>query len=238
MDQVNCPSDASSSLPPLRIASGCLSPVWNMGFRPCGRCEQCQRQDGWRWAQRALVEMKLRPTVFATWTFRPRGKHWVPTRDNTWPDVQKCLKRMRNDGLDFRYLCAPEFGDLRGRHHFHLLLHGEVNTKQARRYWRQGITHARRAIPSDAQYVADYASKQSGRKCASLRYGLPDKGDLTHGIVAEIFKHFPKARIEGVSDIVLPYQQQKKITSDVRADVPLLPKAALARIEKGWNADP
>lgn len=219
-----------------RIANGCLSPVWSMGWRMCRHCSVCQELDAWSWENRFRIEALGTKTFFATWTLRPRGKHWVPTRDNTWPDIQKALKRMRSNGHDFRYFCAPEFGDTKGRHHYHLLFHGNGLTARAvRNHWKQGYTHARVARQGDGSYIGKYAAKQPGRKCASLRYGLPDKAVLpANPMISEIFKCFAKAEIRAIGKTKLPYAQRKKLTKELRSTQPYkpIPPVALQRIDR------
>ena len=151
----------------------CDDPKWCgvAGFRPCRKCEACRRYDEWFWSSRARLEAIGVRTLFATYTFRPRGDKWLPSDAEVWPDIRNMFKRMRINGLRFRYFCAAEFGDEFGRHHYHVLFHGDIKVRQCRSYWRQGISHARLARKEDFEYVAKYACKQAGRKRASVAYG-------------------------------------------------------------------
>lgn len=205
----------------MRVAGGCLSPVWKfMQLRPCRTCDVCRRNDQWQWEQRGQLEAKFAPkTIFLTLTFRPRSGGWLPTDQEVWPDVDKYLKRMRKAGHSFRYLAAPELGDRNGRHHYHLLLHTSSAALPFRRNWKQGFTHARHASKADIRYVAEYAAKQSGRKRASLGYGTRDLSSaLEHDMVTRTLQLFPRARIRAVDGITLPSKVRKTVTPKVEPD--------------------
>ena len=184
------PNMARVPLTALQQAKRCREPVWTpIGFQKCRRCALCVEYEAWQWQERVKIEMRKRGEsriVFATWTFRPRGKNWTPTVEGCKQEVTKVLKRMRHAHPSLRYLSATEFGDERGRVHQHFLFHGLSLAKQARTPWKQGYTHARWARAHDIRYVAEYCAKDqsTGRRMVSLNYG-----NLFQGNVNEILEN-------------------------------------------------
>lgn len=213
-----------ASSPALSVvqAVGCLNPVWNMGFRKCRVCDECKRYEEWSWVQRAKLECQLHNldrVVFGTWTFRPRGNGWNPSPETCKEDAIKSIRRLRDkvEGY-FGYLGAIEFGDERGRIHFHFLAFGLPTAKLARSVWQQGFTHARWVKVGDLEnddevaYVAAYQKNQTGgRRMVSKNFGSVEKKALRETGLAEIWRIFPQARILRIGETTSPYAVRSKM---------------------------
>jgi len=218
-----------------RLANGCEKPVWNalVGHTGCRRCAVCRSNEQWKWKNRALLETAAhQATYFVTLTMRPRSPGWEPTRENMKKDLQDYLKRLRKKGA-FRYLAAPEYGDTRGRFHWHLLIHTDdksINTKSTRNHWKQGITHARKTNKR-ANYVTKYIAKEDGRKQASLKYGEAIKEHLAaNDTLREIFGRFDNAKLKSVGTTKVPHKQAKRINHELHSETPKIQFTATHRL--------
>lgn len=151
---------------PVRIATGEL-----IACRNCYRCRQEAVND---WVGRALCEAAFSSaTLLATFTYRGAGPE---TAILTYPDIQKCLKRLRRDGFKVRYIVAGEYGSLKGRAHWHVILFfrgrvpdlgGELGRNVEWPYWPHGFTQFKRPDAGGFRYVLKYLLKYEdgqGRK--------------------------------------------------------------------------
>lgn len=88
----------------------------------CGQCVGCRLERSRVWAVRCMDESSLySANVFITLTYD--NEHLPPDNGLHYRDFQLFMKRLRNkygDGIRF-YMCG-EYGELRGRPHFHALL--------------------------------------------------------------------------------------------------------------------
>lgn len=154
-----------------------LSNTESVLCHPCHRCTNCRNMLRWRWVGRVLAQREtclrigIEP-VFLTWTYgddryihfqngvlpHPHADHLV------YSDVQKCLKRMRRDGLDFSAAVVGEYGERRGRAHFHAALfpndhsfpeYREGMTKYDK-YWEHGHVDAKVFNEERAAYLCAY----------------------------------------------------------------------------------
>lgn len=102
------------------------------------------------------------------------------------PELTKWLKRVRKEsGATLRYLLVAE-AHKTGLPHYHLLVHersgSAVGERTLRRQWTLG--HSKFNLvdegdPRAARYVCKYLAKAAeARVRASIRYGLPNRGDL------------------------------------------------------------
>lgn len=89
--------------------------------KPCGDCWQCRENRINDYCGRAMCEASTsKHTCFITMTYAPREDlaHKVVTPRH----FQLFMKLLRRAGHKVRYLVTGEYGDLKGRAHFHALL--------------------------------------------------------------------------------------------------------------------
>ncbi|AXH74992.1 MAG: replication initiator protein [Microviridae sp.] len=183
---------------------------------PCRQCEACLKFIAYHWRMRAQTELQAaQRTWMVTFTCRPDFHVWIDhvcatRKGNFWaqpPDkifaartkvfgeeITKYLKRLRKQsGAKIRYLLIAETHDglatsdfLRGRPHFHMLLH-ETETKLSKSFiqgqWHHGHTGCKLADSGASWYVSKYITKaKQARVRASLRYGL-----IKHEVIKSIY---------------------------------------------------
>lgn len=140
----------------------------------CWQCEENYIND---WTGRCLAEAQYSTSTCAlTLTYRDQDdlSHKVLHPQH----FQVFMKRLRNDGYKVRYLVAGEYGTLRGRAHFHVLLFFYGNapkipnkTNAHIKYWDKGHVFADWSADHRAvRYVAKYALK-------NFRYDDEDNPD-------------------------------------------------------------
>lgn len=137
---------------------------------PCGHCARClaerQAQLSFRIEQEAL-----RPDVvsalFVTLTYRTDCLPSDFSLDKC--DVQRYLKRLRitlerryGKELRLRYFLCGEYGEEKGRPHYHaiLLFNRSVDWRIIQSTWSKGIVDIAQYTPARGGYVAKYSVKQ------------------------------------------------------------------------------
>lgn len=108
----------------------CITPsyIWiekGPGFEkipvPCKQCWRCKANRVNDYVGRSLCEASTSDSVCAlTLTYAPRDD--LSDKVLTPRHFQAFIKRLRNAGHKIRYLVAGEYGELRGRAHFHAVL--------------------------------------------------------------------------------------------------------------------
>lgn len=168
---------------------------------PCRKCEKCLTFRRMRFRQRMINEIVTadnqgRRTWFITLTFSAmhlagiiaeKVKAGRGTVESTaYAHVQAYFKRLRKwgdkKGVSFRYAAVAEYGEQKGRLHYHLLLSETGKFPLPKRVietrWRSHV-NARlvdcsgdRGIAGAASYVAKYATKAAGTRLrTSQHYG-------------------------------------------------------------------
>lgn len=87
----------------------------------CRKCWQCRAQRVKDYVGRASLEMLYNADAAfsVTLTYKGECTNAVVLQ---YRDVQLFLKRLRNDGYKVRYMVAGEYGGLKGRAHWHIVL--------------------------------------------------------------------------------------------------------------------
>lgn len=172
---------------------------------PCGECEQCQARRAKQWTERCVAEAQLwKHNVVINLTYDdenlPKNRFVIDesgerveapfeTPDTfeyptlKYSDVQKFLKDLRRywkyhyneDGI--RFVQAGEYGDKRGRPHYHLIMfnlnvrdledHGttpkggkEFLSKTIQKIWNKGWVTLGEVTRESIQYIANYTLKK------------------------------------------------------------------------------
>lgn len=82
--------------------------------------------------------------------------------------VQDMLKRLRKAGFQVRYMCAGEYGEKKGRAHWHIILFFKdrgpdlaVDTRVSWEFWPYGLVYAQNANYEGFRYLLKYTLKQA-----------------------------------------------------------------------------
>lgn len=159
---------------------------------PCGKCEECKKVNRNEWFIRCVYEWKnhdYKNTYFYTLTYN--NEH-LPTLDGLpifrKRDLQLFLKRLRarlaSYDIKLKYLITCEFGELKGRSHYHALfyLDKEINQywffKFVQQSWIYGFVKPGQNVgfvnsTSGIQYVVKYVTKDYSHTDLALPYYAP-----------------------------------------------------------------
>ena len=96
-------------------------PVWEQQPKPCGDCWRCRQNRVNDYVGRALCEAQMSVHV-ATVNLTYRDQSDNSHREITPRHFQMFMKSLRNAGHKIRYLVAGEYGEGKGRAHFHAIL--------------------------------------------------------------------------------------------------------------------
>lgn len=179
-------------LKPLKLSSGLTIRI------PCQKCWQCRSDRVTNWTGKVIAESKTSVAVdFITLTManvsynethpkEQQVKKPVPNGYEkllVYPDFQKYMKRVRKK-YPCRYVVAGEYGDQKGRAHWHIIMFwlrerpprrdwawqkhkwikkGSDEHLYGREYqdefWPHGMVHYRKFDQGSAQYVCKYLRK-------------------------------------------------------------------------------
>lgn len=164
-------------------------------YGPCRKCQKCLTFRTMQWRERIETELKaVERSWFVTLTFAPIHLAGVIAEANAkmkgpvgqaeierqaYSHVQRYLKRLRKSGARFRYFAVSEYGEEKGRLHYHLLIHelnpGHVTWMLLDKKWRSFVyANLVRKAGASASYVSKYISKSISRPIASGRYGAKE----------------------------------------------------------------
>lgn len=172
------------------VGRGKWSDSANMSL-PCGSCVGCKITRSQEWASRCVHELREHHSaIFATLTYEDK---YLPADGSLVPaHLRDFLKRLRREvelerpwvfvnppgslyHRKLRFMACGEYGDLRGRPHYHAILFGVsfpdaqrvtsslYNSAQLERTWRYGNVNFGEVTRASAAYVAGYTAKSLGR---------------------------------------------------------------------------
>lgn len=152
----------------------------------CGMCLGCKADHARDWSIRCYHEAQHHDrNCFITPTYDP--EHLPPHGTLNKSDLQKFFRRLRKTGLKFRYFACGEYGEKKGRPHYHVVMFGyrphqktlrRVSKKGHPQYlskiftdcWPHGEVTWGEFHPSAASYVASYTAD----KLKSFAFDTPD----------------------------------------------------------------
>lgn len=167
-------------------------------FGPCRKCEKCRLFKQLQWRDRMVAELKASPRSWlVTLTFSEvhlagilaeayklkYASEQERVEHAAYAHVQRYLKRIRKKCGTFRYVAVPEYGTLKGRLHYHLLIHenpervGRVTYRSLDTSWRSFVDASLvRSSAGGGSYLSKYLTKAIARPRASKSYGSPPYG--------------------------------------------------------------
>lgn len=170
---------------------------------PCGQCPVCRQKKAGEWALRLMFESRLYPIdkiAFVTLTYSP--EHLPKNYSLVSTEISSFVKRLRKhlsirNASKIRYFGCGEYGDMRGRPHYHLLIFNidKENLDCIKKSWNLGLIDIQqpRSTGSVESYVAGYVAKKQPK----ISYGasrIPPYHRQSQGLgwnfVDKTFPHF------------------------------------------------
>ncbi len=151
----------------------CLNPlkIADVGFVACRECWQCRETRVDDWVGRNIAESRTATASHVvTLTYgRDRttgGTDHIRAAVLTYSDVQKYLKLLRFNGFPVRYFVVGEYGSMKSRAHWHIILYwqGPVPDHVLRenfmeRHWPHGWSYWDKSSPEAVRYACKYLLK-------------------------------------------------------------------------------
>lgn len=217
-----------------------------MEIFPCGKCLECRKQHSAGWAFRIQNELKYSTKAyFITLTYDtdhvPITKNGLMTLQRS--HVQAYFKRLRKDGLQFKYYCMGEYGSKRKRPHYHIIMmfKGIINSwdveKKIHKHWNLGEVHIGKGNESTIKYTLKYITKgkvvpqfknddrQQERSLSSIHLGINyvnEKSKNWHK--ADLYNRFYLPEKDGIKVKMIRYYKEK-----------LYPKVQRDKISNYWK---
>lgn len=206
---------------------------------PCGRCIDCKIRRTTDWTTRATHEASLHEdNSFLTLTFSEEGLALRELQRGTHPydldvrDWQLFAKRLRKQGLKFRYFQVGEYGDESLRPHYHAVIFGEAfrgdgekwidekghpiwTSKRIEKAWPYGIHTIGEATPETIQYVCRYVQKKLYGKA---KEALTERIDSETGECVTVRPELASMSRGGKTGKGLGWEWWNKYRSDVFPD--------------------
>lgn len=168
----------------------------------CRKCKQCKRQIINDWAGRIIAETKTtKVTYYVTLTYG-RDEHGeqdhIRAAVLTYSDVQKYLKRIRDAYGKFRYFVVGEYGEEKGRAHWHVILFAEKempgvelnNIFYTDKKWTHGTSLWKKFQPHHAYYCCKYVFKDYRDDLKIAKYSMSKKPPLGDAYFKTVAKRY------------------------------------------------
>lgn len=152
-------------------AMKCKAPFFVKDYKilvPCGKCLSCRITKRHVWTGRILMELQSHPyATFLTLTYNDENLPSPPHLSKR--ELQLFFKRLRkNFNSKLRYFACGEYGEGRGRPHYHAIVFGMSERDPAHveiinKSWTLGFVYFGSCTPQSAGYVAGYVAKKKGK---------------------------------------------------------------------------
>lgn len=193
------------------MSFSCLTPIYAHGRQlPCGKCGFCLRKRSLEWNFRLTEEAQnWRTTSFVTLTYDE--KHF-PTDGSVSIDVcQRFLKRLRKQGVNFKYYLVSEYGPQTLRPHYHVIFFHDLDPEffydRVETAWGNGLISLGDVNEARINYVANYHITKtfvpSGRsktfclmsKCLGVSYLTSSRLDFFRNSGQMYVRHYDGYRL-------------------------------------------
>lgn len=130
------------------------------GMVPCGACLPCLQNRRNAWTMRLQSERKDALTsYFVTLTYNE--DNYPSDGKVVASDVQNYLKALRfaetgRGKSIIKYFCVAEYGDIRLRPHYHLIIFNVADIHNLVRCWKKGFVTVGTVTPASIHYVTKY----------------------------------------------------------------------------------
>lgn len=192
----------------------------------CRKCWQCRERKVDDWVGRCVAESKIAASSHSiTLTY---GQSESGSVDHlraailTYSDVQRMFWHLRADGYKFKYFAVGEYGSMKGRSHWHLVMFWEgeappheLSTTSAKRfhnkYWPHGFQHWEKPNAKSIRYVCKYLQKDIGKDERQGHLAMSKKPPLGH-------EYFQRLALKYVDQGLAPQTLEYKFNEIRNAD--------------------
>lgn len=140
---------------------------------PCRKCWQCIENRVNDWVGRCIAESKTARASHAITLTYGRDEHGKEDHPRakvlTYSDVQRYFKLLRRHGFPCRYFAVGEYGSMKGRAHWHLVVYWldavpphELDVRFDEAHWPHGVSHWTEPTPAAIRYNTKYIQKDIG----------------------------------------------------------------------------
>lgn len=141
----------------------------------CRKCWQCLDRQVNDWVGRCIAETHtVRKTHSVTLTYGPDendNPDHIRAAILTYSDVQNYLKYLRAEGFPCRYLVVGEYGKVKKRAHWHILIFWmnqyprieKMNERINEKHWKHGYSFFEEATPDSIRYICKYIQKDADK---------------------------------------------------------------------------
>lgn len=168
---------------PLKLSDGTLI--------ACRKCWQCRENRVNDWVGRCIAESET--AVASNSITLTYGRDEDGNDDHlraavlTYSDVQKYFKLLRRHGYPCRYFAIGEYGSVKGRSHWHVVVfwQGDVpphdlESRFMERHWPHGWSYWEKPNPAAIRYVCKYIQKDMGKAERQGHLAMSKKPPLGH----------------------------------------------------------
>lgn len=116
---------------------------------PCGHCYACLTNKRNAWTYRLMEEARLSDsTAFLTLTYDDEHLE-IAQNQLQKRDLQLFIKKIRNNGIKFRYYAIGEYGTQTHRPHYHILAFNiyQLSIEEINRIWGKGFVYPGKSNP-------------------------------------------------------------------------------------------
>lgn len=133
---------------------------------PCGSCLGCRKARAREWALRCTLELSQHDRFcWTTLTYDREHKPPALRKDHLSGFLKRLRRRLDSDGTRVRFFASGEYGEQRGRPHYHAILYGVATDNVAiQAAWPFGHARIDPLTKAAISYVAGYVNKKIGFK--------------------------------------------------------------------------
>lgn len=131
---------------------------WKPLLLPCGRCIGCRMSAARDWAIRCTFESQQWKTQsFVTYTYRDAHCPQFLRKDHLSGSIKRLRARLDSR---IKFFACGEYGEEKGRPHYHALLFGVSDLARIQASWPFGFVQVKPVTPERIAYTAGYVSKK------------------------------------------------------------------------------
>lgn len=168
----------------------CINPVLIPSGQTiaCRKCWQCTERKIDDWVGRNIAEAKTSAKTHSVTLTYGRDENDNPDHLHaailTYSDVQKYFKKLRKNGFPCRYFAVGEYGTLKGRSHWHIIIHWQekvpeiiLNERFKEKHWDHGTSFFEEIHENSVRYVCKYLHSEEKIQSHLAMSKKPPLGD-------------------------------------------------------------